>query len=190
MTRPLCGLLSVLTLAAINVHASPPVTPQHPDFSGTYTLLPDRSVAIDKSSRFKRVPDSASGPAVVGACGTEFVIIQTATEVTVSRVGSDDTAARPHDIRDAYGTYQLKHSTTTPFGDWRRVERMGWRGDALDLVLTLFHGESPSQRVEYAFRLNKDGTLTVTYMTSSSAREIVQNTAFTSVTSVYQRTAS
>jgi hypothetical protein len=189
MTRPLCGLLSVLTLAAINVQASAPLDPQrHPDFSGTYALLPERSVAIDKSSRFERVPDSTSGPTVVGACGTQFVIIQTATKVTISRVGSDDTAARPHDPRDAYGIYELNHSTTTAIGDWRRGGRLWWRGDALDLVLSLFHGESLSQRVEYVFRFNKDGTLTVAYMTSSSAHEIVTNSAFTSFTSVYQRT--
>jgi len=189
MTRPLCGLLSVLTLAAINLHASAPVDPQrHPNFSGTYTLLPDRSVAIKPaSSRFDVVPSSTSGRTVAGSCGTQFVITQTATHVTI-RVVSGVTAATRNYLPPPNGTYELDHSTTmSSIGHSKQVASVSWRGAALDLVLTQYRSETPDGRVEYIFRFDGDETLTVVYLSSSSARDIVHNAPYSSTTSVYQR---
>ncbi len=188
MTRHLCGLLSVLTLAAINIHASGPVDPQHPDFSGTYTLLPDRTLAIKPaSSRFDEVPSTTSGRTVVGSCGTRFVITQTATQVTI-RVVSGVTAASRNYLPTADGTYELDHSRTMSFiGHSKQVASLSWRGAALDLVLTQYTSETPAGRVEYVFRFDRDDTLTVEYLTSSSASDIVNNAPYSSITSVYQR---
>lgn len=188
MTRPLCGLFSVLTVAVINVHAFAPVDPQrHPDFSGTYTLLPDRTVAIKPaSSRFDQVPSSTSGRTVVGSCGTQFVITQTATQVSI-RV-SGDTAARRYYLPDANGTYELDHSTTMSYiGHSKQVGSLSWRGAALDLILTGYRSETPAGRAEYVFRSDTDDTLTVEFLTAISARDILDNASFVRITSVYQR---
>jgi hypothetical protein len=189
MTRRLCGLLSVLTLAAINAHASAPVDPQrHRDFSGTYTLLLDRSVAVSQPVPGSITPpDTTSGRTVVGSCGTQFVITQTATQVTI-RVVSGVTAARRYHFPAVDGTYELDHSTTmSSIGHSKQVASLSWRGAALDLVLTRYSGETRVGRVEYVFRFDRNDTLTVAYLTGFSAHEIANNDSYLSITSVYQR---
>src|SRR5579871_3773131 len=162
MTRPLWVLLSISTVAAISVHASAPTASQrHPDFSGSYTLRPDRNVAVNRPPDKWAAPDLTSGRAVAGSCGTEFVITQTATQMTI-RVVSGPTAARQYDLPAIDGTYALDRSTTKSYrGRSKKVASVSWRGDALDLVLTQYRSETPAGRVEYLFRFDKDDTLTV-----------------------------
>jgi hypothetical protein len=180
MMRPLCGLLSVLTIAVIGVQASGPLDPPHPDLSGTYTLLPDRSVAVNRPvDRWTNTPDYTSGRTVVGSCGTQFVITQTATQVTI-RVVSGVTAASRNYLPAADGTYALDHSTTlSSLGYSKKLASVSWRGRALDLVLTQYNSETPAGRVEYIFRFDRDDALTVEYLTGSGP--------FSTITSVYQR---
>jgi hypothetical protein len=176
-------LFSVLTLAVISVRASAPVERLHADFSGLYTLLPDKSVAVSQAvDRWVPAPDVTSGRDVVGSCGTQFVITQTATQVTI-RVVSGITPTGRYDLPTVDGTYALDHATRSSIGySTKKVASASWRGAALDLVLTKYNSETPAGRIEYIFRFDRDGTLTVVYRTGSGA--------FSSVTSVYQRSAS
>jgi hypothetical protein len=170
----------VLTLAAVSIHASA----QHPNFSGTYTLLPDKSVAASSpSSKWSPPRDLTAGRTVVGSCGTQFVITQTATQFTI-RVVSGVTAAHRYYLPPVDGTYALNRGTTVSSipGYSKKVTSVSWRGAALDLVLTQYNSETPAGRVEYIFRHDKDNTLSVASFAGSGT--------FSTVTSVYQKSTS
>jgi hypothetical protein len=177
MTRYLCVVFFVLALAPISVET--------PDFSGTYTLIPDRSVATEQVVYSPvSAPDSISGRTVAGACGDQFVISQTSTRVTVGVV-SGQTAANRYSGVPVDGTYELDHPTTTSNGYKATLLQ---RGPALELTLSYTDNTRPS-RFQYVFRAGKDGTLTVEYMSNSSAYEVLHNWPYRSVKSVYQKSA-
>jgi len=186
MTRHMCAVLSVLTLASINARTAATIDSQRrPDFSGTYTLLQDRSVAIEQGVfSVTSPPDSISGPTVVGACGNEFTIAQTDKLLTI-RVVSGQTAARRYNGPSVDGTYEFDHSAITSSSGYTASLRQ--RDAALELRLTHYNDRTLPRRFQYVFRSGKDDTLTVEYLTNSSAYDVLNNSPYRRVTSVYQK---
>jgi hypothetical protein len=186
MTRHLCVILSVAALASINSKTA--ATEQRfKDFSGIYSLLPDRSVATDQRVYSPTSPpESTLGRTVAGACGDQFTITQTGTLVTI-RVVSGQTAARQYNGVSVDGTYELDHSATEASNGY--TASLSQRGAMLRLTLTQYSHRSRPGRYDYVFRLGKDDTLIVDYVTNSGAYDVLKNASFRSITSVYQKSA-